>query len=532
MSKINLYFHQQDVYDEIIAREHIKRLLVVVPCGGGKSVIIGKLANELHGRTLVLTHRLELLVQNAEWIVDVAVLTADFNTLRYDSRVVIASVETLNARIKTFGIKYLGEFTNIIIDESHVDQFKKVYSKFEYKRLIGFTATPLTNKRELKVVDGVEYTRPLSMAAEYDEMICGVDTQDLIDLGYLNQDYNIVLRLPNIDKLKESDSDPDGYTKKSINEVYQNTASYEILLEAYNIYGKGKKTIIFNANSKINKGVYDYFIKHGINCKMYDSVNKTDMNRNQIVEWYHNTPDAVLINANVFTTGFNEPEIETILFNRATKSLNLFLQAIGRGSRITNLIYKDKFTVVDLGDNILTHQPFSARRNWHDYFNPQPWKRKVSIDLLKTWECTFCLAINVIGDEECCVCFMPKEDVVIGQSKKKLKTGEFEALTDMPLPKAKNIIQYSIAKEQGSSFAFKLLEEKIVELFIHYKVNKKFYNNRRDEFHTRIRQIATPIYFAIMKEKRLQGPKRTLETTLTKMYDRIDKLYMIVKNVN
>lgn len=524
---INLFDYQEEVYNEIMLNLDVRHLLVAVPCGGGKSVIIGKLANELEGRTLVLTHRIELLVQNAAWIDNVAVLTSGLNTLRYDSRVVIASIETLNARMKTHGAKYLGDFTNILIDEAHVDIFKKVYSKLNYKRIIGFTATPLTNKRETKTVDGVEYSRPLSMANEYDKLITGIDVQDLVDKGFLNQDYNIVLRLPNLDKLRPSDSDPDGYTRASVNEVYQNTASYEILFKAYTNYGKGKKTMIFNANSKINKGVYDYFIEKGINCKMYDSVNQSDLSRAEIVAWYDNTPDAVLINANVFTTGFNCPEIETIIVNRATKSLSLFLQMLGRGARITTKIYKDKFTVVDLGDNILEHQPFSFRRNWHDYFKPAPWKRKVAMDLLKTWDCTFCGAINVLGEEECSVCGYPKEDVVVGPSTKKLKTGEFEALTDLPLPKARNIIQYSIAHKQGSAFAFQLLEEKIVDLFIHYNVSKSFYQNRREDFHTRIKQIVTPIYFAVMKEKQLQGAKRTLNTLLTKVYDKIDKLYLI-----
>jgi superfamily II DNA or RNA helicase len=524
---IILRHYQEDVYADIMSNLHVRRLLVAVPCGGGKSILIGKLANELPERTLVLTHRIELLVQNAEWIKDVAVLTSQFNTLRYDSRVIIASIETLNARIKNYGVKYLGDFTNIIIDEAHVDIFKKVYSKLKYERIIGFTATPLTNKRETKVIDGVEYSRPLSMAAEYDKLIEGIDVQDLVDEGYLNQDYNIVLRLPDIDKLRTSDSDPDGYTKASINEVYQNTASYEILFEGYLKYGYKKKTMIFNANSKINKGVYDYFKEKGVNCQMYDSVNESEMSRAEIVDWFSKTPDAVLINANVFTTGFNDPEVETIMLNRATKSLSLFLQMVGRGARITNKIYKDKFTVVDLGENIMEHQPFSARRSWQDYFKPEPWKRKVAIDLLKTWECTYCGAINIIGEEMCCICGHPKEDVVVGPSTKKMKTGEFEALTEMPLPKARSIIDYSIHHKKGSSFAFELLEEKIVDLFIHYKVSKAFYERKREDFHVRIKQICTPIYFAIMKEKKLQGPKRTLDNQIKRITTKVDKLYLI-----
>ena len=524
-AEIILRPYQPDLYDQIIENLHVNRLLVQAECGFGKSILIGKLANEIPGRVLILTHRIELLTQNYEWLDNAGILTSKLNSIRYDSRIIISMIETINARIKKFGISYLGEFDTIMCDEVHLDYFKKVYDQYKPKRLIGFTATPMTNKREFKTVDDVEYTRPLSMANEFDKLVCGIGTNKLIDLGYLCQDYNIVLKLPDMDKLKESDSSPDGYTKASINEVYNNTASHEVLYKAYELYGKDKKTIIFNANSTINKSVYDYFIERGVNCKVYDSVNVSDLNRDEIVEWYSKTDDAVLINANVFLIGFNVPTIETILFNRATKSLALYLQAAGRGARVTNEIYKDKFTFVDLGQNIQEHGTFSENRNWQEYFDVQKWKRKTIVDLLKTWECTFCGALNIMGITECVTCFMPKEDVIVIENNKKSKEGEFEALSDMPLPKAKSIIDYTISQNKDSNFAFKLLEQRIIDLFIHYNVSKRFYTNRREEFLVRVRKIYTPIYFAIIKSKKIHGARKTLETQIKKVFAKIDKLY-------
>ena len=525
--EIKLRDYQEDIYAEIQSKEDVKKLLVVAPCGAGKSILIGKLANDLSesGRVLILTHRVELLLQNYEWLNKAAVISSSTNTLRYDSKIVIGMVETVAARYKKFGIKYLGDFSYVIVDEAHVDIFKKVYSKLKFERLIGFTASPLTNKRETKEVDGVTYTRPLTMANEYDALVGSVSEKTLIEKGYLCQDFNIVLRLPNIEKLKESDSDPDGYTRVSINEVYNNTASFEILAEAYNKYCKGKKTIIFNANSKINLAVYQFFLKLGVECKMYDSVNSTDMSRDEIVKWYEDTPGAVLINANVFTTGFNVPDTEAIIFNRATKSLSLWLQAIGRGARITDKIYKDMFTVIDLGENIYEHGTFSLERNWQSMFVPQEWKRKRVLDLLKTWSCTFCEAINIVGEEHCCVCGMEKADAVVIENGKKAKTGEFEALTDMPLPKANAIISYSIKNNQDGNFAFKLLEERVLELFVHYNVSKEFYIKNKDKFKIRIRQIYTPIYFAILKNKFLHSSRKKLDTQMERMFRKIDAYY-------
>lgn len=546
--EINLYKHQQVFYDDIwkeLEPGNVNKICAVLPTGGGKSVIIGKLANELPGRTLVLTHREEILNQNADWISNVGLIGSGINTLKYDNKVVIAMVQTLDARIKKYGEDYLGKFDNIILDEVQVLIFEKVYSQYSFKNLIGFTATPTVyGKKIYTTIDDVEYFEPYTLSVLFDKLVCGPDVQDLIDLGYLTQDYNIVLKLPNFDKLKESDSSPDGYTKKSLDEVYTNTASLNILSKAYYDYCKGKKTLIFNASTKINKFVYDYFLKLGLNVMMFDSVNKADINpktgkkytREEVIEWFKNTPDAILINTNVFTTGFDVTDVECVVVNRATKSLSLYIQMVGRGSRITKKIYKDKFTVIDLGQNVHEHGRWSARRNWEDWFYSPGLKRKNIIDLLATWQCEYCGGLNVKGEIVCTECSAEKLDAVINGKSKKYKEGEFEIVQDMPPPRASSIIRYTKAQGQNGTFAFKLLREKIVELFINYKVSKSFYERRKDDyvdsngkqkdgFHKRVKRIFTPIYFAIIKDKELSGANRRLETEYERIINQIEKLY-------
>jgi type I site-specific restriction endonuclease len=61
------------------------------------------------------------------------------------------------------------------------------------------------------------------------------------------------------------------------------------------------------------------------------------------------TLHAILTSVGILTTGFDEPTVDTIILNRATKSLTLYYQMIGRGSR--KLPNKDQFTVIDLGNN-------------------------------------------------------------------------------------------------------------------------------------------------------------------------------------
>ena len=85
---------------------------------------------------------------------------------------------------------------------------------------------------------------------------------------------------------------------------------------------------------------------------MYDTVNSNARDREGIVNWFKEEREAILIGANVFTTGFNETDIEVVIVNRATKSLGHWIQIVGRGARTTEVIPKDHFTCIDLGQNI------------------------------------------------------------------------------------------------------------------------------------------------------------------------------------
>ena len=532
---INLYDFQQGFYDKIwhkLFEEDVDKLCCVLPTGGGKSVIIGKLANELEGRTLILTHRIEILHQNSKWIKNCGILSSKDNTMRHDNKVIIAMVQTLYARIENYGIEYIGEIDNIILDEIQILIFEKVFSRYNFKKLIGFTATPVLNKKKYTNIDGVEFVEPYTLSEIFDDIVQGPDTQDLIDINKLVQDFNIALRLPDFDKLKESESSPDGYTKQSLDEVYTNTASLDILWESYAKYCKGKKTLIFNASTKINRFVYELFESKGLNVKMFDSVNATDINpetdkkytRDEIVEWFRNERDAILINTNVFTTGFDVTDIEAIIVNRATKSLSLFLQMYGRGSRITTKIFKDSFTGIDLGQNIHTHGIWSKRRDWSEYFFSPGKKLRRTIDLLNTWECASCQSLNIVGEIICAYCGAEKLNVVIDGKMKKYKEGELQIVNDMPSPNAMSIINYTLAQNKNAAFAFKLLDRRIVELFIHYNVSKSYYNNRKDDFAASVKKLFLPVYFAICKSE-LHGANRTIDKQLEKLINKIEKIY-------
>jgi superfamily II DNA or RNA helicase len=140
-------------------------------------------------------------------------------------------------------------------------------------------------------------------------------------------------------------------------------AMQEKLLHAYTEKSLGKKDLF---NNGINTSLYVYeTFREGVSIRHLDNTSSTE-ERKDILQWFKKTPDAILTSVGILTTGFDEPTVDTIILNRATKSLTLYYQMIGRGSR--KLPNKDMFTVIDLGNNAARFGLWSEPVNWQHIF--------------------------------------------------------------------------------------------------------------------------------------------------------------------
>lgn len=529
---IKLRPYQNDLYKEVVEKIDcgIKRILIQAETGWGKSILIGHIANNLKGRTLILTHRIELLVQNSEWVEGVGVLTSKVkdNKVLKGCKNVIAMTQTAQARLDKYGYDYLGSFDNIIIDEAHVDYFKKVYTSLNFNLLIGLTATPIIYKQEKKKVNGEELTRKITLADDYDILIQGIGVDDLINLGYLTGDRYVVLQPPDLSRLKKSSSNPDGFTSQSLTDVFGSHASIKAVMKAYKLC-EDTKTIIFNPTTKVNLRLYEAFKKAelGHKVKMFDSVNKDkNESREDVVNWFKNTPNAILLNVGVFTTGFDVKDIETVIYNKSTMSLSLWLQSCGRGARISD--GKDVFTIMDLGLNIERHGYWSDDRDWNEHFVVNEWKTKKPSDLLQVWECYSCGAFNLKGTFfntelnrfECNECGEPREK---SKTSPKLIKGELVEVEKPRYPTSKSIIDYCRINGNNGNLAFGLLEKQIIKLFIHH-TTKEHYLLNRDKYIKRIGALYRPVYFAIIRSD-LIGANKKLSTQIDKLIKKLDKYY-------
>jgi type I site-specific restriction endonuclease len=166
------------------------------------------------------------------------------------------------------------------------------------------------------------------------------------------------------------------YTVSSSNELYGSPAMLELLLKAYLENAAGKKTLVFNNGIDTSLRVYETFAAAGIPIKHLD--NKTpDLERKEILKWFKKTKNAILTSVSILTTGFDEPTVRTIILNRATTSVTLYHQMIGRGSRI--LPSKKFFKIVDLGNNIQRFGEWQQPVDWNFAFeNPEAFAKQLN----------------------------------------------------------------------------------------------------------------------------------------------------------
>jgi superfamily II DNA or RNA helicase len=358
-----LYGYQQGDIDAIFERldnaPKNHHLLYQLPTGGGKTVIFSEIVRRYlskhNKKVVVLTHRIELCKQTSKMLKGFDVKNKIINSKvkelpdQNDYSCFVAMVETLKNRINDEKL-HLDNIGLVIIDEAHYNSFRKLLSSFKNAFILGVTATPLSSNIKLP------------MNENYDELIVGDTISSLIENGFLAKaiTYSYDVGLTSLKVGINGD-----YTVKSSDDLYSNMAMQEKLLHAYTEKSLGKKTLIFNNGINTSLYVYETFRAAGLPIRHLDNTSNPE-DRKDILAWFKKTPDAILTSVGILTTGFDEPTVESIILNRATKSLTLYYQMIGRGSR--RLPHKKTFDVIDLGNNAARFGLWSEPVDWQHIF--------------------------------------------------------------------------------------------------------------------------------------------------------------------
>jgi superfamily II DNA/RNA helicase len=261
----------------------------------------------------------------------------------------VAMVETLKNRLTDDKLD-ISDIGLVIVDEAHYNSFTKIFKFFDESFILGVTATPLSSNIKLPMYEN------------YKELYVGETIEHLIENHYLASAnmYSYNVGLTSLEVGANGD-----YTVKSSEDLYTNVDMLSKLVSAYEETSKGKKTLIFNNGIHTSIQVFHAFKRAGYPIAHLDNTN-TKKERDFILRWFKKTPNAIITSVSILTTGFDEPTIESIILNRATKSLTLYYQMIGRGSRI--LDNKTTFNVIDLGNNFHRFGAWGADLDWQRMF--------------------------------------------------------------------------------------------------------------------------------------------------------------------
>ena len=321
--------------------------IMVLPTGSGKSLIIADIAARLDGHTLVFQPSKEILEQNFKklcsyGILDCSIYSASFNSKEI-SRITFATIGSVKNHPELFT-----HFKNIIVDECHLVNPKEgMYKDFLTAikcKVLGLTATPyrLYSSRDFgSMLKFITRTRP----CVFSSVLYHVQIGELSRRGYLSPMKYYQESLLDMKKLRHNTTGAD-FSEKSVLNEYKRVNFYQHLCNVIERLLKVNRrgilvfTRFLREAERLNKA---------FGCCAIISGTTPKSEREEILRKFKAGEIKVVANVGVLTTGFDYPELDTVVLARPTMSLSLYYQMVGRAIRPHK--YKPEAWIVDLCNN-------------------------------------------------------------------------------------------------------------------------------------------------------------------------------------
>ena len=309
--------------------------LIVIPTGGGKSWILADIANRLNDNVLIFCPSREILIQNFEKMQKIC----PFDCAVYSASVGQKQIAKITFATIGSAINHMEEFSHfryVLIDECHLvnpkeGMYKTFLSSLKCK-IIGLSATPyrLSSSREFgAMLKFITRTRP----CVFSEVIYQVQISTLLDMGYLSRVNYYPMNPSGWDErnLRVNTTGAD-YTDRSVQKEYERIDFYGYLVHIV-------QRLVHNTKTGIRrKGilVFTRFLKEAeqltrsIPGTAIVSGETPKATREMILRKFKAGEIPVVANVGVLTTGFDYPELDTVVMARPTMSLALYYQIVGR----------------------------------------------------------------------------------------------------------------------------------------------------------------------------------------------------------
>ena len=360
MKEIKLFDYQEDMKERIEKALRLHRsVMAQMPTGTGKTylltaVIDSFVSNNPKENVWIVAHRRELVSQIDE-------------TVRKFHSYSASNTSSLLSSVKAMSIQWLMRHYDeieeepgmIVIDEAHhalAKTYKEMWERFPKAKFLGLTATPCR-------LNGKGFTDL------FDVLVQSWAVPEFISKGRLaTYDFvsiksdGVTQRL--IDSLQKRGADGD-YQNKEMDMLLNKKPSIERLYRSLEEFGKDRKGIVYAINISHAQKITKLYQEHGVKAIAIDSKTLA-MERQQDIEAFKKGDIQVLVNVDIFSEGFDCPDVEFVQLARPTLSLAKYLQMVGRGLRVA----KGKKNCVII-DNVGLYRVFglpSQVWNWNAMF--------------------------------------------------------------------------------------------------------------------------------------------------------------------
>lgn len=369
---ITLRDYQQLAKEEIFGKWNlVDNILYQMPTGTGKTrlftsiirdISIWGLRHNINYRILIIAHRSELIEQSSrsldKYRIKHGVLAGTMKDKRDLTQAIqVASIQTITHPANQCMIDDL-KFDFIIIDEAHhavANSYQKLWGYCPDAKKLGVTATPWRMNNS-------------GFAQIFDAYIPSMSIKDFIQKGWLAtyQYYSIPTSsdlVKSIESIREFDIEGD-YKNSALVEVCDTSKIRAQLYDSYEKNVLGKKGIIYSISREHSEHICLQYRNRGVAIENIDSKTPAKV-REKVIQAFRNGEIDIIVNVDIFSEGFDCPDIEFIQLARPTKSLVKYIQQVGRGLRKNG----DKMCIIL--DNVGMYSRFGLpdeERDWESFF--------------------------------------------------------------------------------------------------------------------------------------------------------------------
>ena len=359
MKKIELFDYQEDMKARIEKALCLHRsVMAQMPTGTGKTYLLTAVIDSFvransKAKVWIVAHRRELVSQIDETV-------RKFHSYSSATSSLLSSVKAMSIQ---WLMKHYDEIEEepglIVIDEAHhalAKTYKEMWERFPNAKFLGLTATPCR-------LNGKGFTDL------FDVLVQSWGVPEFISKGRLaTYDFvsiksdGVTQRL--IDSLQKRGADGD-YQNKEMDMLLNKKPSIERLYRSLEEFGKDRKGIVYAINISHAQKITKLYQEHGVKAIAIDSKTPAT-ERQQDIEAFKKGDIQVLVNVDIFSEGFDCPDVEFVQLARPTLSLAKYLQMVGRGLRVA----KGKKNCVII-DNVGLYRVFglpSQVWNWNAMF--------------------------------------------------------------------------------------------------------------------------------------------------------------------